>query len=101
VRRVHQHHVGLGQVGHHPLARHLQLPGADLALDVRVAFGALVLLLDLLLGHLELLVDPPARHAVVGDREDQPGERGRPDDVHQRAADRGDEHLDRHRRGPQ
>ncbi len=53
--RVGDHHVGLGHLGHHPAPRHLALQLTDPALDVRVALAFLVLLLDLFLGHAQLL----------------------------------------------
>src|SRR5947207_889759 len=87
VRRVEQDDVGLRQVGHHPPARHFHLPPADRGLDERVALLALVLLLDLLLAHPDLLAHPTAGHGVVRCGRHESGQRGGTHDAEQRAGD--------------
>ena len=69
VGRVGDDHAGLGNRGHHALLGllHPQLP--DPALDVGVAFGLLVLVLDLLQRHLLPLVPLPVLEEIVGDRD--------------------------------
>jgi hypothetical protein len=55
VGRVHHHEVGLGHVGNAAALGHLTLLGAQLALDLRVALGVLVLALDFVVRHLQLV----------------------------------------------
>ena len=95
---VHQHHVGQGYVGHHPVARGGELARADLPLHHRVTLALLVLVAHLLLGHPDLLAGAPALHGVVRAGRDQAGER---DVAHQPGGRRaGDLHRHRQRDEP-
>jgi hypothetical protein len=71
VRRVDQHDVGGGDVGHHPVAAHPHLPLADHALHLRVAVGLLVLVLDVLDAHPLVLGEVPSLVGEVRGRQDQ------------------------------
>ena len=52
--RVGDDHISHRNYFYHSPARHLILHALDLALDLRVSFGFLTLVLDLLLRHLEI-----------------------------------------------
>ena len=72
VGRVGDDHIGLGDIPHHAAHGHLHLQLAYPPLDLGLAFAVLELVLDLLLGHLELAIVVPAleRH-IDGDNGDQ------------------------------
>ena len=63
--RVRDDDIRLRHFLHHARHRHLPLLLADLSLDLWVAFGLLHLILDFLLGHLEILRCLPFLVAVV------------------------------------
>jgi hypothetical protein len=75
VGRVGDHDVGLGDVLHHPPARRLDLEAPDLRLHFRASLALLVLLLDLLFAHLQVLVVLPALVGVVAQGDEQEGDR--------------------------
>ena len=70
--RVGDDDVRLGHIPHHAAHRHLHLQLADLALYLGLALAVPELVLDLLLGHLELaIVVPGLEGHVYGDYGDQ------------------------------
>ena len=82
VRRVGDHHVGLGHLRHHPAARHLALLTADTRLQLGIAFHFLVFLPDLLLGHAQAPVVAPQLVWDIDGRD-----RGQAGDQRQRGVD--------------
>ena len=70
MRRVRNDDIGLGNFLHHARHRHLPLLLTNLALDLGIAFRLLHLILDFLLGHLEILRRLPFLIAVIHDRHD-------------------------------
>ena len=71
VGRVGDDHRGLGHRGHHALAHARVAQLLDLALDVRIAFGLLELLLHFLQRHLLPLIPLPILEQIVADRDDR------------------------------
>ena len=77
VGRVGDDDIGLGHVPHHAARRHLHLQAPDAPLHLGLALGVLVLVLDLLLGHLELAGMIPA---LEGDIDGDDGQQGAAED---------------------
>ncbi len=78
--RVGDNHVGLGHFRHHAALRQLLLHTPDLCLDLGLTFRGLVLVLDFLAGHLQILGVVPDLERYVdggnhhqGQAEDQEG----------------------------
>ena len=79
---VGDHHVGLGDGGHHPLAGRLRLAAAQRGFDLGGEAVLALLVLELLLGHAQLALGAPALPGVVDRGDHEVGEGGVLGDFH-------------------
>ena len=68
VGRVGDHHIGLGDIGHHVAGEYFAHPGPQPALDQRVAIVAFAFFLDFLDRHLEAVAELAALKPIVDQR---------------------------------
>mmetsp|Transcript_10707 Transcript_10707/g.43940 ORF Transcript_10707/g.43940 Transcript_10707/m.43940 type:complete len:575 (-) Transcript_10707:792-2516(-) len=96
VRRVHHDEVGLGHGGQHPSLGHLAHPGAQLGLDLDVAFHLLEFLLGLFPGHPQAAYPELALQRQVdgGEHRERDGQQHQP--THQLPTGIGQRRRQRH-----